>query len=103
VVSTHDDILQLRPCYREQVPGMAVSSAALQFDISLILAAAVNRASVTGRLHTHQALRRVTLARHAGSATTTAQRRVIDTCARAVRAVLGGCMPETVVHREVYE
>lgn len=82
---------------------MAVSSAALLFDISPILAAAVNRASVTGRVPTHQVLRRATLARHAGFVTTTAQRRVIETCARAVRAVFGGCMPDMVVPREVYE
>ena len=82
---------------------MAVSSAALLFDITPILAVAVNRASATRRVPTHQVLRRANLARHAGSATTTAQRRVVDTCARAVRAVLGGCMPDTVVHREVYE
>jgi lactate dehydrogenase-like 2-hydroxyacid dehydrogenase len=82
---------------------MAVSFAALLFDITPILAVAVNRASVTGRVPTHQVLRRATLARHVGSATTAAQRRVVDTCARAVRAVVGGCMPDTVVHREVYE
>ena len=46
---------------------------------------------------------RVVLAPHAGSATTTARRRMAETCARAVRAVLDGRVPETVVNPEVYE
>lgn len=45
----------------------------------------------------------VVLAPHAGSATTTARRRMAETCARAVRAVLDGRVPETVVNPEVYE
>lgn len=103
MVSTRDDILALRPCYREQVPGMAVFSAAPPFDVSPVLAATVNRASVTGRVLTPRVLRYAILARRTGSATTTAQSRMVEPCARIVRVAGDGCRPDTVVHREVYE
>lgn len=45
---------------------------------------------------------RVVLAPHAGSATTTARRRMAEICARAVRAVLDGRRPETLINPEVY-
>lgn len=46
---------------------------------------------------------RAVLAPHAGSATVTARRRMAEICARAVRTVLDGRVPETVVNPEVYE
>jgi glyoxylate reductase len=45
---------------------------------------------------------RVVLAPHAGSATTTARRRMGEICATAVRAVLEGRRPDTVVNPEVF-
>ncbi|WP_428269702.1 2-hydroxyacid dehydrogenase [Haliangium sp.] len=50
-----------------------------------------------------RACARVLLAPHAGSATTTARRRMAETCARAVRAALDGRAPETVVNPEIYQ
>jgi glyoxylate reductase len=46
---------------------------------------------------------RVVLAPHAGSATTTARTRMAEICANAVRTVLLGGRPETVINPEVYE
>jgi glyoxylate reductase len=100
------------------VPGIVVSSAALPFDVSPIPGSVVDRAPATGEIHAaaldvferepavHEALLRsrgAILAPHAGSATTTARRRMAETCARAVRVVLDGRMPDTVVNPEVYE
>ena len=48
------------------------------------------------------ASRKVVLAPHAGSATTSARRRMGEICATAVRAVLDGRRPDTVVNLEVY-
>lgn len=45
---------------------------------------------------------RVVLAPHAGSATTTARRRMGEICASAARSVLEGGRPDTVVNPEVY-
>jgi glyoxylate reductase len=46
---------------------------------------------------------RVVLAPHAGSATTTARTRMGQICARAVRAVLDGDRPPTVINPEAYQ
>lgn len=45
---------------------------------------------------------RVVLAPHAGSATTTARRRMAEICGNAVRSVLDGERPPTVINPEVY-
>jgi glyoxylate reductase len=45
---------------------------------------------------------RVVLAPHIGSATTTARRRMAEICAHAVRAVLDGRRPPTLINPEVY-
>jgi glyoxylate reductase len=45
---------------------------------------------------------RVALAPHIGSATTTARRRMAEICAHAVRAVLDGRQPPTLINPEVY-
>ncbi len=84
--------------------GGCVNEAALAvaLEAGTIAGAALDVFETEPRVHRGLlASRKVVLAPHAGSATTSARRRMGEICATAVRAVLDGRRPDTVVNPEV--